>query len=68
MITCFKCGDTDENRKSTFVPVQPKGTPNRKWICTECLNKSKKEYVATSQLINDMIDRVYRPYFIKMTN
>lgn len=32
---CYKCGAGFETGRS-FVPVEPAGTPNRKWVCIEC--------------------------------
>lgn len=37
MIKCVVCGDSPESRKD-FLPVEPKGTADRKWACTDCLN------------------------------
>ena len=37
---CYKCGCSIESGKS-FRPIEPKGTPNRKWVCNDCQNVKK---------------------------
>lgn len=39
---CYKCGDNPESGKS-FIPVDEPGTPNRRWVCTDCADLIQKQ-------------------------
>lgn len=41
-IKCFKCGKgiADDNYSLNFYPIEPKGAPDRKWVCDKCMSKS----------------------------
>jgi len=32
----YKCGRKPVQNNLDMLPIEPKGTPNRKWVCTEC--------------------------------
>lgn len=44
---CCKCNNGIETGKS-FIPIEAKGTPNRKWVCTECANLVQKQSAINS--------------------
>ena len=58
----YKCGRKPVQNNLDMLPIEPKGTPNRKWVCTEC---------ATPEQINSIpkdvrgICNAINPEFIK---
>lgn len=42
ILKCCKCGDGIGSGKS-FIPIEPKGTPDRKWACTECASLEQRQ-------------------------
>lgn len=44
---CYKCGNGVESGRD-FIPIEPAGTPNRKWCCTLCADDVEKEYARKS--------------------
>lgn len=35
---CSQCGVGLESGRD-FTPIDPKGTPNRRWVCSQCRDK-----------------------------
>jgi hypothetical protein len=43
MIRCCSCGKTiGEDNTLNFYPIEPMETPNRKWACDKCIQKSSR--------------------------
>lgn len=42
ILTCSKCGKTMADLGCCFMPIEPKGTPNRKWACEYCASADQK--------------------------
>lgn len=64
-MACYKCGDGIESGKS-FIPVDEPGTPNRRWVCTDCANLIQKQQ-ARNTLGKEGIEvsRIFDPCFLK---
>ncbi len=62
---CCKCGDGIESGKS-FIPIEAAGTPNRKWVCTECADLIQKQQ-ARNLLGKEGLEitRIFDPDFLK---
>lgn len=60
---CYKCGDSPETGKS-FIPVEPAGTPNRKWACTECASKEQKQQAKDDLGESLEVARIFDPNFL----
>lgn len=62
---CCRCGDSPETGKS-FIPIEPAGTPNRKWSCTECANSLERQ-AAKNALGKDALEisRIIDPNFLR---
>ncbi|MBH1941653.1 hypothetical protein I5677_12190 [Mobilitalea sibirica] len=43
-MNCCKCNRTMSEVKG-MIPIEPKGTPNRKWVCTDCANIVQKQTI-----------------------
>lgn len=41
-LECYKCGVSIESGRS-FIPIEPPGTPNRKWVCEKCASIVQKQ-------------------------
>ena len=41
---CYKCNKLF-NECRGMIPIEPKGTPNRKWVCTDCASIMQKQTV-----------------------
>lgn len=64
-MACYKCGDGIESGKS-FIPVDAAGTPNRRWVCTDCADLIQKQQ-ARNFLGKDGLEvsRIFDPSFLK---
>lgn len=62
---CYKCGDSIESGKS-FIPVDPPGTPKRRWSCIECANIIEKQQARDALGKEALkISRIFDPSFLK---
>lgn len=62
---CYKCGDNPESGKS-FIPVDESGTPNRRWVCTDCADLIQKQQARNSLGKEGIeITRIFAPDFLK---
>lgn len=61
---CCKCGDGVESGKS-FIPIEDAGTPNRKWVCTDCANLVQKQQTRNALGKEGLeITRIFDPTFL----
>ena len=37
---CYKCGKGMDDGVEEMLPIDPKGTPDRRWVCIECVKDS----------------------------
>ena len=42
MMECCRCHRTPIANGLTMYPIEPKGTPNRKWVCTNCITPDER--------------------------
>lgn len=54
---CCRCNKGMSELKCGMIPIEPKGTKDRKWICTDCATNEEiddidKEVVEISSIIN----------------
>ena len=38
---CYKCSRAPVENGLSMIPVDPKGTISRRWVCTECADKNE---------------------------
>ena len=64
-MACYICGDGIESGKS-FIPVDAPGTPNRRWVCTDCANLIQKQQ-ARNELgeAGLQVSRIFDPDFLR---
>lgn len=62
---CCKCNDSIDSGKS-FIPIESAGTPNRKWVCTNCASVIQKQQ-ARNTLGKDGLEiaRIFDPDFLR---
>lgn len=39
---CYKCEDSVDSGK-IFIPVDPRGTKGRRWVCLDCASQEEKD-------------------------
>lgn len=39
-LKCYKCGKGMDDGVEEMLPIDPKGTPDRRWVCIECVKDS----------------------------
>lgn len=62
---CYKCEAGIETGKS-FIPIEPPGTPKRKWICTKCATIAQKRKAEGSLGKEGLeITRMFEPDFLR---
>lgn len=62
---CYKCGCGLESGRD-FIPIEPKGTLNRKWTCTLCADLIQRQQ-AKKALGKEVLEvsRIFSPDFLK---
>lgn len=62
---CCKCGEGIESGKS-FVPIEAPGTPNRKWVCTNCADLIQKQQARNALGKEGLeVSRIIDPNFLR---
>jgi len=62
---CCKCGCGLESGRD-FIPIEPQGTPNRKWVCTLCADLIQRQQAKNALGKEGLeISRIFSPDFLK---
>ena len=62
---CCKCGISPESGRS-FIPIEPAGTPNRKWACTQCADLIQRQQARNALGKEGLeISRIFDPDFLR---
>lgn len=64
-LQCCRCGDGIESGNG-FIPIEPAGTPNRKWVCTSsCANLIQKQQAGNALGKDGLkVSRIFSPNFL----
>ena len=49
-VKCYTCGKGMDDGVEAMLPIDPKGTPDRRWCCIECVRDSAVQKIATENV------------------
>ena len=57
---CYKCGKGIDDGVEVMLPIDPKGTPDRRWACVECVEDSAVVKIAKEGCRNEITNNETR--------